>query len=259
MGMAVSIDVRSPVTTAAIDEVVGWLHHVDATFSTHRLDSPVSRLGLGEATLDEMPDEVIEVLVACEELVLDTDGAFDVLAVRAPNGSRLDPSGYVKGWSLQRAAQILVDHGADHFCINGGGDVVAHGEPEPGSVWRIGVRHPDEPFATAAVVEARGPVAVATSGSYERGGHIVDPRTGEPVTELASATVVGTDLTVVDACATTVYVMGVEGLIWLTERHPDLAGFVITRDDRTVATPNFAALRGAPPAPSPGSTGGRSR
>jgi thiamine biosynthesis lipoprotein ApbE len=150
MGMAISIDVRDAVTADAIDEVVAWFHHVNDTFSTHRVDTPVSRLGLGELTLDDMPDEVLDVLCRCEELHDDTEGWFDVLSVRAPNGSRLDPSGLVKGWSIERAAAILEAHGAQRFCINGGGDIVVRGEPSPGEPWRIGIRHPDDKLLSAA-------------------------------------------------------------------------------------------------------------
>jgi thiamine biosynthesis lipoprotein len=247
MGMAVSIDVRDEVAASAIDDVVNWLHHVDATFSTHRIDTPVSRLGMGELALADMPDEVLDVLRRCEELHDETEGAFDVLAVPAPNGSRFDPSGLVKGWSLERAAELLEDHGARNFCINGGGDIALRGAPAPGESWRIGIRHPDERLATAAVIVGAGRLAIATSGSYERGAHIVDPATGEPTADLASVTIVGPELGDVDAYATAVYVMGVDGLTWLTERHPDHAGFVITRDQRTFATPNFAEML-APPA-----------
>jgi thiamine biosynthesis lipoprotein len=246
MGMAVSIDVRDDVPAEAIDDVVTWLHHVDATFSTHRSDSPVSRLGLGELTLADMPDEVLEVLRRCEELHDETDGAFDVLAVPAPNGSRFDPSGLVKGWALERAAELLEARDARHFCINGGGDIVLRGRPVPGEPWRIGIRHPDQRLATAAVITGADRLAVATSGSYERGAHIIDPSTGEPTADLASVTIVGTDLGDVDAYATAVYVMGVDGLIWLMEHHPDHAGFAITRDGAPYATPNFVELLATP-------------
>jgi thiamine biosynthesis lipoprotein len=244
MGMAISIDVRDAVTADAIDEVVAWFHHVNDTFSTHRVDTPVSRLGLGELTLDDMPDEVLDVLCRCEELHDDTEGWFDVLSVRAPNGSRLDPSGLVKGWSIERAAAILEAHGAQRFCINGGGDIVVRGEPSPGEPWRIGIRHPDDKLLSAALVEASGRLAIATSGSYERGAHIIDPTTGEPTADLASVTIVGIDLGDVDAYATTVYARGLDGITWLMERHPDHAAFVITRDGVTYSTPNFCnALR----------------
>ncbi len=255
MGMAVSIDVRDDVGSLgdgsghlainAVAAVVDWLHHVDATFSTYKIESPISRLGMGLATLDEMPAEVIEVLALCEELRDDTNGAFDALVVPAPNGSLLDPSGVVKGWSIERAAAILEAHGLRNFCINAGGDIAIRGEIRPGEPWRIGIRHPDLPDKSAAVLMGSGRLAVATSATYERGAHIIDPATNEPTADLASVTIVGPDLTYADAYATAVFVMGVDGLNWLVERHPDHAGFVITHDGTAISTPSFAAYRAA--------------
>jgi thiamine biosynthesis lipoprotein len=243
MGMAVSIDVRDDIDPVAITDAVEWLHHVDATFSTYRSDSPVSLLGTGVLTLADMPDEVLGVLALCEDLRDDTDGAFDALAVPAPNGSHLDPSGVVKGWSIERTAELLEAHGARDFCVNAGGDIALRGHPSPGELWRIGVRHPEHDHLSAAVLGGSGRLAVATSATYERGAHIIDPATGEPTADLASVTIVGPDLTYVDAYATAVFVKGLAGLEWLIERHPDHAGFAITWDGRAVSTPSFAAHR----------------
>jgi len=235
--------------SAALAEATNWLHHVEAVFSTHRLDTPISRFGLGEIGLDELladpttRDDIAEVLALCDAFLGDTNGVFDITAVRAPNGSSFDPSGLVKGWSLQRAATILERHGAHDFTINGGGDIVIRGEESPGAPWRIGVRHPHEADRVAAVLALRGPCAIATSATYERGAHIIDPRSGEPTAVVASMTIVGPDLTVVDVCATTAFVMGVEGLEWLMTTHPECEGFVITHDGLTYETPGFAVLR----------------
>ncbi len=243
MGMAVSIDIRDDVPSDALDEVVRWLHHVDDTFSTYKPDSPVSRLGTGDSTVEEMSDEVLGVLALCEELYDDTGGAFDAFVVPAPNGSRLDPSGVVKGWSIERSAEILEQHGAGNFCINAGGDVAVRGFARPGEPWRIGIRHPELADRSAAVVGGAGRLAIATSATYERGAHIIDPATGEPTADLASVTIIGPDLTYADAYATAVFVMGPDGLNWLTEHHPDYAAFVITREDTALSTLNFADHR----------------
>lgn len=250
MGMAVSFDVRDEMDTVALLAAIDWLRHVDTTFSTHRTASPISRFGLGEITIDELlggdhGDEIAEVLLLCERFHDESDGVFDVTAVPAPNGSSFDPSGLVKGWSLERAARILERHGARNFTINGGGDIAVRGEERSGVAWSIGVRHPHERDHFAAILALRGPRAVATSATYERGAHIVDPRSGEPTAIVASTTIVGTDLTVVDACATTAFVMGVEGLEWLMDVHPGHEGLVITHDGRTFETPGFDGLRAA--------------
>jgi thiamine biosynthesis lipoprotein len=149
----------------------------------------------------------------------------------------------VKGWAVERAAGILEQWGAANFCINAGGDIVLRGGPQPGQPWRVGVRHPEHDDLLAVVLAASGPLAVATSALYERGRHIVDPRTGEAAEAWASVTIVGPDLTFADAFATTVFVLGLDGLDWLFG-HPGYEGFAITPDALTYSTPGFGAYRG---------------
>jgi thiamine biosynthesis lipoprotein len=246
MGMAVSIDVRDGAGGAAISgslaAVVEWLHHVDRTFSTYIEDSPISRLGRGEIGLDEVSDEVRDILLLCERLRADTGGAFDAFAVPAPNGTMLDPSGVVKGWSIERAAELLERHGHANFTINAGGDIAVRGRATDAAPWRVGIRHPDETDQITAVLEIAGSFGVATSATYERGAHIIDPHTGQPTTELASVTIIGPDLTFADAYATAVFVMGVPGLEWLAGQ-PGYDGYAITHDAITISTPGFNRWR----------------
>ena len=243
MGTAVSFDIRDTVPHRdGLDQAISWLHHVDETFSTYIDDSPISRLGRAEITLDDIDDEVTEVLLLCERLRDDTGGLFDAFAVPAPNGTMLDPSGVVKGWSVERAARLLEAHGHRDFSINAGGDIAIRGHAAPDMPWAVGIRHPDDRDALAMVLDVVGPIAVATSATYERGAHIIDPRTGEPTTDLAGVTVVGPDLTFVDAYATAIFVMGLPGLEWLA-RHPGHEAMAITHDARIHVTPGFNAWR----------------
>ena len=233
MGMAVSIDIREPVPcAAAVRDVVAWLRHVDETFSTYIDCSEISRFGRGELSSDQLSEETADVLRRCIVLNEVTRGTFDAFAVPAPNGTMLDPSGFVKGWSIERAAAMLEAAGAVNFCINAGGDIAIRGRPEPGGAWRIGIRHPDLPDQLATVLEIAGARAVATSATYERGAHIIDPRTGEPTTAIASATIVGPDLAIADAFATAVFVMGLDGLEWI-EGQDGYEAYLITHDNTT--------------------------
>lgn len=242
MGMSVSIDVRDDVDPTAVEEVVRWLHDVDAMFSPYKDDSEITALGLGTLAYDDASELVRDVLRRCELLRVETDGVFDVFAVAAPNGSTLNPCGYVKGWCIEVAAAILERHGARDFCINAGGDVVLRGEAAPGTPWRVGIRHPDLADQLAAVVAGSGRLAIATSALYERGAHIVDPRDGLPAIGPASVTVVGEDLAQVDAYATTAFVLGDVAVAWL-EARPGVEGYVIDRDGIARWTSGFARHR----------------
>ena len=239
MGMAVSIDIRDTgAPPTAVPAVVEWLHHVDATFSTYKLDSPISALGRGELSFAGVSEEVRDILRRCEDLRIETDGAFDAFAVPAPNGTSLDPSGLVKGWSIEQSATILETYGCRNFCINAGGDIALRGSPAPGEEWLIGIRHPDDRQAMAIVVAGADRLAIATSASYERGAHIIDPFTGAPIAELASVTVTGPDLTLADAYATAVYVMGEVGLEWLADQS-GYDGCVITHEGGVRTSPGW--------------------
>lgn len=230
MGMAVSFDVRAPLPHSdAVRDAVRWLHHVDDIFSTYRHDSQINRLGRGEIDLTDADDEVRDVLRRCLELNTLTDGAFDAFGLTERNGSTLDPSGFVKGWSIERAASILEDAGGLNFCINAGGDVLLRGEPRPRPAWRVGIRHPDHGDRQATIIELGGPHAIATSATYERGAHIIDPSTRQPTTALASATVIGPDLAVADAYATAIFVMGLSGLDWV-EGQAGYDAYLITHE-----------------------------
>jgi thiamine biosynthesis lipoprotein len=235
MGTVFSLDIRDDGDwTAALNAVVGWLHHVDATFSTFKPNSPVSRLGRGEIDLVGCPAAVSDVLAACETLTEESSGYFT-----ARPGGHLDPSGYVKGWAIERASEILREHGSSNHAVNGGGDVQCAGERAPGEPWRIGLSHPLQAGKLTAVVELRDG-AVATSGSAERGAHVINPRTGLPATELASVSIVGEHLSRVDACATAAFAMGRDCTRWLSAL-PGTQSLAVGADGRRWQTAGFAA------------------
>ncbi len=238
MGTAVSLDLRGTATAASTEAVAAaftHLHDIDARFSTYRPASEVARLARGDLDEAEASPGLRHVLAVCDHLAATSGGAFD--ARTAGVGGRLDPSGYVKGWAVEEAAWLLDDAGAGDYLLNAGGDLIARGEASPGRPWRIGIRHPNQADRLATVLEVRDR-AVATSGTYERGDHLVDPRTGDCATGLRSLTVVGPRLGFVDAYATAAFVMGVPGLAWVAN-HPDHEALAITHDDRVVWTDGF--------------------
>ncbi|HEX4017495.1 MAG TPA: FAD:protein FMN transferase, partial [Frankiaceae bacterium] len=236
MGTVFSFDIRDPGDWAdALAEAVAWLHEVDETFSTYRADSAVSRLGRGELSLRECSAQVQEVFALCEQVCAESKGAFSMRAA-----GRLDPSGMVKGWAIERASDLLAAHGCRNHAVNGGGDIQMEGESAPGQPWRIGIADPQQSQRVLTVVAGRN-LAVATSGTAERGPHIVDPRTGNAAVGLASVTVVGRQLTLVDAYATAAFVMGPDARAWL-ESLDGYEGLVVHADGSMESTSGWSAL-----------------
>ncbi|MFE7270193.1 FAD:protein FMN transferase [Streptomyces sp. NPDC057623] len=229
MGFPVSLRVDDEhLGEQTADAVFAWLREVDARFSPFRADSEVCRLDRGEIARNEVGADLAEVLGLCEEYRVATGGAFDV---RLP-GRGLDPCAVVKGWSVQRAAELLKAAGARRFVLNAGGDVVAAGGP-----WRVGIRHPEQADKVCVVAELTDG-AVATSARYERGDHIIDGRTGRPATGLLSLSVVASSLTVADTVATAAFAMGAEGVAWAASR-PGCAVFAVDAERRVFRTEGF--------------------
>ncbi|WP_432050845.1 FAD:protein FMN transferase [Verrucosispora sp. NA02020] len=229
MGTPISLDIADDLPAAELtrlaDEVFGWLREVDARFSTYLPDSEVCRFDRGELLLSEASADLRRVLERCADLWGDTDGFFDAYATGG-----LDPSGYVKGWAAQVASDRLLAAGAVNHCVNAGGDVRVRGHSSTGRPWRIGVRHPWDPSAVCLVLTGTD-LAVATSGVYERGHHVRDPRRGAPAKGLRSVTVVGHDLGLADAYSTAALAMGVTGIGWV-DRLPGHRHAVVTEDAR---------------------------
>lgn len=258
-GTAISLDFRDAIAPLLVDDLVRWFERVDDVFSTWRDDSEISRLGRHELSLREASEDLREVLALCERIRGESGGAFDATfgadtrVAPRPGFGPVDASGLVKGWALERAASRLREAGVANFSINAGGDVITRGRPAPGHLWRIGIQHPIERLAVASVV-AGTDLAVATSGRYERGDHVIDPRTGAPATDLLAVTVVAPDLGVADGCATAAMVLGAGGMDWLAGR-PDTEALAITNEGTVILTDGFDRLRAAAPAGVPGDGG----
>jgi len=238
MGTVVSFDVPdwvgAPADGGVLGDAIRWLHWVDATFSPYREDSDVSRFGRGALTLAECAPELAEVLAACADVAARSSGYFTTRP-----GGRFDPSGYVKGWAIERAAAMLTAEGSDEHSVNGGGDIQCAGDHGPGQPWRVGIADPLRPGSLALVISGRD-FAVATSGLAERGPHIVDPHTGQPATGLASITVVGSRLATTDAYATAAFAMGAAARDWV-ESLDGYEAFAVTPGGEVWQTRGFAA------------------
>lgn len=220
MGTAISVDVP---TEQMADDTFAWFREVDERFSTYKATSEVNQPGL---SIETCSPDMRHVLEECARLWRVTDGYFDAYAT-----GRFDPSGYVKGWSVQVASDRLASAGSPRHCLNAGGDVSVRGQ------WRIGVQHPWERGKVAWVVDAVD-CAVATSGIYERGLHVVDPFTGQPASYFVSVTLVGPDIALADAYATAAMAMGRQALDWLAA----LDGYesaVITAGGEAFTTPGL--------------------
>ena len=223
MGTVFSFDLRTDsVPAAALDEAAALLHDIDARYSTYRADSVITRLRTGTLDESEVAEEVAGVLAECRRWEHETGGWFSAWA-----SGRLDPSGYVKGWAIRRASDLLVAAGSTSHCVNGGGDVQCVGSAD-GRPWQVGLADPRSPGGVLSVVGGVG-VAVATSGTVERGEHVIDPHTGRPAVELLSLSVVGLSVLDCDVLATAGFAMGGAARAYFEQR-TDVRAVGVGRD-----------------------------
>lgn len=156
--------------------------------------------------------EQVEALVAARPSSLDI--RLDGMTMRSENPAvQLDFGGIAKGYAIDIACRTLKDLGIRNAIVNAGGDLRAfggHGDRP----WRIAVRNPGGGIIGA--LETGPDEAIFTSGNYERFRrdnerrypHILDPRTGWPVEDLASVTVIADEGWLADAAATALIVAG---------------------------------------------------
>jgi thiamine biosynthesis lipoprotein len=226
---SVTSDALAPSLRAAIHE----LHEADRIFSTYDPASALSRVGAGTLDLADAPRVISDVLELCRDARELSDGWFNPWGL----AGGVDPTGYVKGWAAQRALEQLRSGPARAAMVNAAGDVVCYGVPRTGELFRVGIVDPFRPDSLVALVDLRA--ALATSGTYERGEHLIDPSTGRADHRLASASVSGPDLGMCDALATALSVAG-EEMLAIIDSLAGYEAFIVGLDRTRRWTTGFA-------------------
>lgn len=281
------------------------LERVDATMSTYRTDSEISRFN--RAAPDEwvpISADTSRVAAAAMELARLTEGAFDPTvgplvdlwgfgaagpSVRVPDaaivaakrrqigyaalegrqdppalrkrreGLRIDFSGIAEGFAVDEMAHALDRVAVSDFLVELGGEVRCRGSNPAGRPWTIAIETPSLTVAPPRGHVAVTSAAIATSGDYRkffmvdgrRYGHVIDPRTGQPVDHgLASVTVIGGSAMQSDALSTAIFVKGPEAGFAFAERH-QITALLISRSETGFSermTASFARYLGERPA-----------
>ncbi len=150
-------------------------------------------------------------------------------------GVELNLGSIGKGYALDRAAEILVEHELTEWLVQGGhSSVLAHGEHNGLPGWPVGLRNPLLPQRRLGTILLRDQ-ALATSGTAvqhfrfegKRYGHILDPHNGRPVDAMLSVTVLAPTAAEADALSTAFFVGGVELAERYCSNHPLISALLI--------------------------------
>ena len=223
-------------------QVAAELHRLTEGAWDGTLDPLINLWGFGRnGPIDKIPeDDAIHRAL--------THVGFDRILVDSSSGtlSKTDPAvtldlaSIAKGYGVDEIARLLGRRRFSHFLVEIGGEVYARGRRKDGKPWRVGINRPESGAAFNDVYRAvpLADRAMATSGDYriffqigDRSyAHILDPRTGRPVTDgVVSATVVAANCTVADGLATALMVMGPEKGVALVDRLASVECLIVVR------------------------------
>lgn len=232
MGTGVSIDIPG-AEEAIFNKVFDRLEQIDDRFSTYKTDSEVSRFKRGEIAEGELSHELKRIVKACKAAEKATNGTFSAWAE-----GNFDPSGYVKGWAIAEAGKIINKAGFKTFCIGIGGDILAVSDSDKN--WRIGIQDPANRQSILTTLTVKN-MAVATSGTYERGLHILNPKTKKAADSILSITVVGPDIIDADVLATAAFVQGEFGLNFIGGQAHGYEALMVAKNGKVSMTDGMAA------------------
>ncbi len=234
MGMPVTVEIVDyGATSEDIQSVLAYFHYIDGKFSTYKSDSEISRINRGEVNDSDYSSEMRKVLALSKETRELTGGYFDINLKRA-----LDPSGLVKGYAIWEGSQILKKKGYRNFYVEIAGDVQTFGKNRKGESWRVGIQNPFNLKEIIKVLKISNK-GIATSGNYQRGEHILNPKTQLPAGEIAGLTVIGPNIYEADRFATAAFAMGERGIGFI-EKLKGFEGYMIRNNQTAVMTSGFS-------------------
>lgn len=228
MGMPITLEIIDQnVKQSDFKLIHDYFSYVDHKFSPYKDSSEVSLYNAGKLSPSEFSSDFALILTLAEATKNQSFGFFDIM-----NHGKIDPSGIVKGWAIYEASKLLKQKGFKHFYLDAGGDIETSGQNAQCKKWSVGIKNP---FNTKEIVKAisLNNQGIATSGTYNRGSHIYNPKNNQPLNEIVSLTVIGPNVYEADRFATAAFAMGKKGINFIES----LVGFEAYQiDNQCVAT-----------------------
>ena len=189
------------------------------------------------------PAEIKSILenVGFDNIMITDDNTPDKTLVKKRGDISLDLASIAKGYGVDVISRYLTEEGVENYLVEIGGEVYAKGERKDHVSWRVGINTPEKMSAPDAVYEvvALKNTALATSGDYrnfieikgQSYSHIIDPRTGYPITNgVISVSVAAETCVMADGLATAIMVMGPEAGIEMVDKMKNVECLIIVKD-----------------------------
>jgi thiamine biosynthesis lipoprotein len=166
----------------------------------------------------------------------------DQQAVCRPTGLRFDLGGMGKGWTVDRAADLL--HGQGPYLVNAGGDLYAAGRPDGLHGWTLEIEHPLQPqnsLARLQLHDAALATSTVTKRRWRQGNdirhHLIDPRSGQPAqTDALSVSVIAQRTVIAEVLAKAALLLGAEAGLTYLAATPGVEGLIYRSDGQVMYT-----------------------
>ena len=235
-----------------LDKVEQYVNEIDDKFSIFKDTSEISNINKNAGIEPvNVSDDTFEILKLSKKYSLVTDGAFDITmqnyndiildeenqSVMLKNKEQaIDLGGIAKGYVIDKIIEIFKENKIENAIINLGGTIYNIGETR-----NIGIRNPFNPIniskkdESIITIESENEIFV-TSGLYEQGEHIINPKTSKKVeTNIISVSIIGNNGAEQDAIATACFVLGTEKSVKLLKKR-NLQGIFIFNNGQIFAT-----------------------
>ena len=201
----ITLDGKNPIDyQETVERGFDFFRKIEKLYSPFINDSAIGRLKSGEKieVVEKETEYFSEILQICNLAEIETRGFFTSQLPDKDGSFFFNPTGMIKGWTIQKVSELLSTLPETGFLINAGGDIQVGGTSP--TLWNIGIYSPENSQFTHFLELESG--AIATSGTYERGRHIYSPKTKNYPNFRKSLTVIGENILWSDIWATSLFI-----------------------------------------------------
>ncbi|MEA3493871.1 MAG: FAD:protein FMN transferase [Candidatus Margulisiibacteriota bacterium] len=251
MGTPIKVRVDGYFSVLLSPHAIGEVRRLEGSFGS---SIPEGEIGLVNSLAGLAPIQVSEDTFRCVEVAMEisrlSGGAFDITLGHSKDlilnsegrqlflkrkGVKIDLGAIGKGYAADHVRRLLLKSGAKSGMIDMRSTIAVFGKKR----WKIGIQHPRKSNELIGKITLINGQSLSTSGDYERGGHIIDPRSGKAADMCQSVTVVGHNAAETDALSTAVFVLGPRSGLKLIGSLPGYEALIIDKEGAIVKSSGF--------------------
>ena len=251
MGTRVSITVKDPGGFGKAQKALNRMRSIAKHLNRFDPESDVARINLADGQPVKVSEETLKCIKLALKLARLSGGAFDptlsdykkvqidekhpptgragkIIRLNSQNLS-LNLDGIGKGYVVEKGREFLFKMGVKNAMIDLKSSIAVLGGP-----WKVGIQHPRKKDQVLLVLRLANGEAISTSGDYEQGSHIINPKTGKPASLCQSVTLTGKDAGLLDGLSTAVFVLGPEKGLKLIKKVGGIKAVLVTVDGKVI-------------------------